>query len=147
MADSTSTYIIPVNLQAVRVTENDKNKFQGKTALFENVSKGLGWYVHNSLDYENGTSPIKQGVHLHWSLPDALTHGKQFSDGEIKFPSAPNRWLVTRYYCEFNTQANKNKSNFNAEPAPPEITQWIIESNSLTTEPSEYNQTGVYKIK
>jgi hypothetical protein len=38
---------------------------------------------------------LKAGIHLHWSLPDALTNGIA-RDGEqgITFPLVPNRWLI-----------------------------------------------------
>ena len=38
---------------------------------------------------------LKKGVHLHWALPDALTQGPNTKQG-LAFPSAPDRWLVTR---------------------------------------------------
>ncbi|WP_432050805.1 hypothetical protein [Verrucosispora sp. NA02020] len=44
---------------------------------------------------------LPAGIHLHWSLPDALTrltHGAATSDGApaVDLPRVPNRWLVTR---------------------------------------------------
>nr|VFK39142.1 MAG: hypothetical protein BECKSD772E_GA0070983_100218 [Candidatus Kentron sp. SD] len=39
---------------------------------------------------------LRPGVHLHWALPDALTHGVMDDDGNLDMPAAPNRWLVTR---------------------------------------------------
>jgi len=37
------------------------------------------------------------GIHLHWALPEALTHSvDQDADGAPLFPVVPNRWLVTR---------------------------------------------------
>ncbi|MDB9421811.1 hypothetical protein PN467_15145 [Microcystis aeruginosa CS-563/04] len=40
---------------------------------------------------------LKAGIHLHWSLPDALTNGIA-REGEpgITFPLVPNRWLIIR---------------------------------------------------
>lgn len=35
---------------------------------------------------------LDPGVHLHWAMPDALTHGKS----NLDFPALPNRWLITR---------------------------------------------------
>ena len=39
-----------------------------------------------------------RGVHLHWALPDGLTHGRFAgdTDGAAAFPAAPDRWLVVR---------------------------------------------------
>lgn len=37
------------------------------------------------------------GIHLHWALPDALTHSsEQNAAGARRFPIVPNRFLVTR---------------------------------------------------
>src|SRR5579863_1121226 len=40
------------------------------------------------------------GIHLHWALPAALTHGIQSRTGEIEFPPVPNRWVVLRVPVE-----------------------------------------------
>ncbi|MBE9137938.1 hypothetical protein IQ254_12165 [Nodosilinea sp. LEGE 07088] len=45
-----------------------------------------------SQPFQNKNLHLKAGVHLHWSLPDALT--QEIEDGQ--FPAVPNRWLVTR---------------------------------------------------
>src|SRR5205814_2146006 len=37
------------------------------------------------------------GIHLHWALPDALTHGGQADTGQFAFPLVPNRWLIARF--------------------------------------------------
>ncbi len=49
--------------------------------------------VSQPFQYQNLT--LKQGIHLHWALPDALTNGLQTSAG-TEFPIVPNRWLVIR---------------------------------------------------
>lgn len=65
----------------------------------------------NNLTYENNSQPyisetvrnkplsnknhqLEAGMHLHWALPDALTHATHHRD--MKFPEVPNRWLVVR---------------------------------------------------
>ncbi|MEM9767629.1 MAG: hypothetical protein AAF892_07110, partial [Cyanobacteria bacterium P01_D01_bin.71] len=45
-----------------------------------------------SQPFQNKNLHLKAGIHLHWSLPDALT--QEVENG--KFPAVPNRWLVTR---------------------------------------------------
>ena len=42
---------------------------------------------------------LRQGVHLHWALPDALTRSQAVDDvkSKIAFPAVPNLWLVTRH--------------------------------------------------
>lgn len=37
-----------------------------------------------------------RGAIVHWSLPDALTAGRQSGDGPVRYPAAPNRWLLVR---------------------------------------------------
>jgi hypothetical protein len=58
---------------------------------------------------------LKAGIHLHWSLPDALTNAQQTIQGS-QFPAVPNRWFVLR---SKNGKAEK---------------QWIVESDYLYPE-------------
>ncbi|HEX4788124.1 MAG TPA: hypothetical protein VH372_06645 [Actinospica sp.] len=37
-----------------------------------------------------------RGAIVHWSLPDAFTAGRQSGDEPVRYPAAPNRWLVAR---------------------------------------------------
>lgn len=59
---------------------------------------------------------LKAGIHLHWSLPDALTKAKE---NGIDFPAVPNRWLITR-------SKKDDSSSFIIER------QWVIESDFLS---------------
>lgn len=45
--------------------------------------------------FESQDQLLGAGVHLHWSLPDALTRLVQ-RDGGTRIPAVPDRWLVTR---------------------------------------------------
>ena len=49
-----------------------------------------------SQPFQNQNLHLKAGVHLHWSLPDALTKGTQASDGTTDFPKVPNCWMILR---------------------------------------------------
>lgn len=65
----------------------------------------------------NGYQAIPAGVHLHWSMPDALTQGV-VSEGEdegISMPIVPNRWLVKRIPQQGNG----------------EVKSWVVESDYL----------------
>ena len=65
-----------------------------------------------SLPFQNTNLNLKQGMHLHWSLPDALTKGG--ADGTVNdYPAVPNRWLVVR------------RKNGNVDR------QWVVESDYL----------------
>ena len=63
-------------------------------------------------EFENQNLTLKAGVHLHWALPDALTHGYYDKDADrIQHLAIPNRWLVTR------TQQGRSTK------------RWVIESD------------------
>ncbi|MBZ5555973.1 MAG: hypothetical protein LAO77_01730 [Acidobacteriia bacterium] len=49
----------------------------------------------NQMLRKAATTALKQGIHLHFKLPAALTHGA--GSGDLQFPRIPNRWLVQRY--------------------------------------------------
>jgi hypothetical protein len=81
-----------------------------------------------SMPFENHLL-LEAGIHLHWSLPDALTRArpKPGSPEIQEFPSVPNRWLVTR--CNADDRVEK---------------EWIIESDYLNPPANASGiQTGV----
>ena len=45
--------------------------------------------------FEHLNLNLEAGIHLHWSLPDALTKGLNTATGLV-FPAVPNRWLIMR---------------------------------------------------
>ncbi|MCB9232934.1 MAG: hypothetical protein H6581_14820 [Bacteroidia bacterium] len=67
---------------------------------------------------------LKAGVHLHWALPQALTRGIH-KNGELYFPAAPNRWLITRSF--------KGKVE----------QQWVVESDYLFPEGDDQSFNAV----
>src|SRR5450755_222953 len=76
-----------------------------------------------SQPFQNQNFDLKAGIHLHWALPDALSHGESVKDpdtGEVKtdFAAVPNRWLVTR-------------SRVAADSSKTIEEEWIIESDYL----------------
>lgn len=71
--------------------------------------------------FKAGTTTLKAGIHLHWSLPDGLTRGQHSATG-TKFPIVPNRWLILR-------QGGGKDSK-----------QWVIESDYLYPEKLEESQ-------
>ncbi|MEM6268494.1 MAG: hypothetical protein AAF998_03610 [Bacteroidota bacterium] len=76
-----------------------------------------------SVPFQNNNLTLGQGMHLHWSLPDALTKGKAGGTPD-DFYAVPNRWLVTR------------KSTLLGDM------QWIVESDYLHTD-SENTYGGI----
>jgi hypothetical protein len=92
-----------------------------------------GTWASVAMDYqqlEAGLNPAPQpfqtapppgtGVHLHWTLPPGLRHGKQPApdSSKIEFPNVPDRWLVTRFY--------------RASPGDvPQVAAWVLQSDFL----------------
>lgn len=76
-----------------------------------------------SQPFQNQDLLLRQGVHLHWALPDALTRARG-DDGPAVFPSVPNRWLVLR-----------------SGDAPAKA--WIVESDYLYPDGEGAAQGGV----
>ncbi|HKE59156.1 MAG TPA: hypothetical protein VKB46_20750, partial [Pyrinomonadaceae bacterium] len=66
--------------------------------------------------------PQATGIHLHWSLPDALTvmRADPDSNNRLRFPQVPNRWLIT----------SKTKANNEWQVE----SQWVVESDFLYPE-------------
>jgi len=74
-----------------------------------------------------GATAFVSGIHLHWALPDGLTHGMQAENtsGQADFPCVPNRWLVTRVVLDSTTTT--------APVVEPK--SWVIESDRLLQSP------------
>ncbi|MEU9337037.1 hypothetical protein AB0D49_28370 [Streptomyces sp. NPDC048290] len=73
----------------------------------------------SNTDTAFNTDPDREGVYLHWQLPQALTHGVDTKgDGVPVFPLVPNRWLVVRQAIATATGARTD-------------TGWIVESDHL----------------
>ncbi len=113
--------IIPINVAAIRVNQNDLtnivNGFKGRTALFEQLpwqststQASTGDTIYQPFQANQGPAdPLRAGIHIHWELPDYFRRGAQpASDsqpggaGAVVFPHAPNRWLVLRYFSQFD---------------------------------------------
>lgn len=139
--------ILPLNVTALRVNYNDNSnvvsQFAGQTADFSNMPYGqktsnasTGDQIFRSLVEPKPKQQLDPGVHLHWELPDYFRQGVQSNDGsQIKFPHAPNRWLIIRQFSEWDALGKQYKA------AQPKC--WILESDCLTDdlEEDEYKQT------
>lgn len=120
---SSATLIVPVQVDALAINEPIANG-------------GKNWNQwkmnYNQLnDYINPmpapfTSQIPEipdvGIHVHWALPDGLTHGVEDPDvpGEFVYPFLPTRWLVVRLVTSATTPT-----------APPEAAAWVVVSDKL----------------
>lgn len=132
----TNHLIVPIQLSALYVPEEDRS-IQGQMADFSllpytsaslgdvNSSQAyLGETITNK-PFSDNEFPLKQGIHLHWALPDGLTTGTQQRNGELEFPAVPNRWLITRKQDGIINQ------------------QWVVESDYLFPEHEDYSDVAV----
>lgn len=138
--------IVPVNLEALRVSPNDaslitkrSDLFAGPTTAFESLPwRDAQYQEHWNKPYKANVAAavsnplwggvaeqLDAGVHVHWALPDGMTQGVQQADGTISFAAVPNRWMVTRIVTIAGATTSK---------------QWLVESDRLMTE-SEYLNT------
>lgn len=132
--------IVPLNMVAFCVGTIDAheatNEFAGATVVYNdqvteehpaflgaNVTRGF-----TSAPWQ----PLEQGVHLHWAIPDALTHAVH-SDQQLTFPALPNRWLVTRFVLD-GSQTPSTKS-------------WVVESDVLNEQPPSGQRAITLPVK
>ncbi|HYR07926.1 MAG TPA: hypothetical protein VEQ60_09165, partial [Longimicrobium sp.] len=112
------TLLVPIHLDALQLTE--PRTVASSPADFTRLPWSSGTRDLNpdtpylaeaiaSQPFQNQYLRLPAGVHLHWSLPDALTRAV---DGE--FAPVPNRWMVTRFAPSGSIQA-----------------QWVVESDYL----------------
>lgn len=117
MSNTTDFNVVPVNVAAFCVGKEDSEAvkmFAGST-----VQNSRGKLESRDLRAAASVS-LQAGVHLHWTLPEAVTKALSKADGSLVFPNAPNNWLVTRIGIAANGDVQKLKS-------------WLVESDFLTT--------------
>ena len=116
LPSDSSSLLVPLHLEAWVVDQWTKNAVD------------LARYTANYENLKNFTSPMPEpfnlphqdpddGIHLHWALPDALTHGREKPSGQgFEFPTVPNRWLVARFRNDKGTWKGK---------------LWVVKSDNL----------------
>ena len=117
----TPTFIVPIHVEALRVSpsniEKNKTSVYDFSVIGQHPTSGLGNLIAANR-FHDAVTDLEPGVHLHWSLPRAYTHGVQNrSNGAVEFPALPNRWLVIRYLKD----NAKNKT---------QLRLWILESDA-----------------
>jgi hypothetical protein len=124
MAQTTKTRLLaPINVEALCVGEGDKD-WVDRRPSFRTIrnSEFLGQQlVVRKRIFDTTANLLKPGVHLHWALPDGLTHGSSTEGAGLQFPLVPNRWLVVRSW-----NAGKGK-NWRLR-----CRSWIVESDTVT---------------
>ncbi|MEN6331677.1 MAG: hypothetical protein ABFD57_06795 [Smithella sp.] len=121
---SASHLLVPINIEALVVGNATGAKWVNLKPDFAKISEKqiLGRQIERPAFEEPENNLHKPGVHLHWALPDGLTHGIAEEEGDIPdFPLIPNRWLVVRFW----DQDESDKPNMISRA-------WIIESDTIT---------------
>jgi hypothetical protein len=137
--------IVPIDVAALCVgrpdTQGDDHGGPAVTlapiADFSGLPYAAGGKVHNRGPYVSvdvlaeggpfaGERALGEGIHLHWALPDGLTHARHGADhsAPLDFPAVPDRWLVTRILVDASA------------PARSALTSWVVESDRLGVTPS-----------
>jgi uncharacterized small protein (DUF1192 family) len=90
-----------------------RRTFLGKDMGRDNIGTNVRSSLHET------------GIHLHWALPDGLTHGVARNDSRRpEFPAIPNRWLIMRFWDHGGTP-EKLGLRYRA---------WIVESDTITND-------------
>lgn len=127
--------LVPVDVQALVIDSEPASESERK-----DLTDGLGMKKsttsHN--DFDKNTSQLGKGIHLHWSLPDAILMGEvnlEAEGEEHKFPALPDRWIIVRQWPKTSTNGWNSKA-------------WIVESTTRQVTPLEnWNSPGVAKTK
>ena len=126
--------LVPVHIDALAVGKAlpPKEIFQW-TNLAANFAKlngnylfgaELGGDIGSDGNPFNEAAGLEPGIHLHFRLPRALTHGNQSGAEKISFPPIPNRWLVQRFSGSGETGG---KVSYKA---------WLVKSDGKPAEPA-----------
>jgi hypothetical protein len=120
MSDPTPL-LVPMALQALLVNKLVQNDATRQFQRWENDYDAANQFENPiPQPFQNlKNQPPPQGVHLHWRLPSALTHGRAKGTDPVKFYYVPNRWLVARL-----------ASTKDATSAPT-LTAWVIQSDYI----------------
>ena len=135
------TLIVPLDLAALCVGQTDVNgsatqpygtkdfsRLAPDFSLLPYAANGIarnpGPYLSTQVlpgAFQKASDPLDVGLHLHWALPETLTHGTQNAAGAIAFQNAPNRWLILRIAT--NTAELQTPTT--------DLKAWILESDRL----------------
>ncbi|MFF6946916.1 hypothetical protein ACFZAS_43395, partial [Streptomyces lavendulae] len=115
--------VVPLRVEALTVNEAVRHaevfqRWQANYALTRlNLSPEPPAFSNTDTNFN--ADPGREGVYLHWQLPEALTHGvDEQGDGVPVFPLVPNRWLVVRQAVDPVADTRTD-------------TGWVVESDYL----------------
>jgi hypothetical protein len=129
--------LVPIHLDAF-VTTGHSGPFKDLSPDLNNLKNynsygGLGGYIEKNIDQNNNTAfyTDNPGVHLHWILPKSFRHGVYKPDNDaLRFPLAPNRWLIIRSDAQLQLKA------------------WVVESDYIDQDATQgFNWMQVNEVK
>jgi hypothetical protein len=100
----TPSLLVPIHIDALLV-----GALKPEKAMFQWTDLAPDFWKLKTTSYSFGSDLYdvfaeapdpKPGIHLHFRLPRALTHGRQEAAQDLSFPAIPNRWLVQRFVGE-----------------------------------------------
>lgn len=118
-------FIVPIDVRALCVGTLDEQQttatLAGATVTYHQQASqthpaALGINVNRAFTAAP-LCPLERGIHIHWAVPDALTHAALTAD-ELTFPALPDRWLVTRLVTAGATVTARS---------------WVVVSDALDT--------------
>ncbi|MCB0650678.1 MAG: hypothetical protein KDC85_05330 [Saprospiraceae bacterium] len=117
MSENVPYFIVPVDLKAFifnGVAPSPHDQWKDLGLDYDNIEGLVGSKLEKGGLFSSIRIPSQEvGIHLHWTLPSALTHGIVYKE-ELNFPAVPNRWLVLRIHSEQDDLKHK---------------AWVIESD------------------
>ena len=131
------TLLVPISLEALVVSKQQESlSVVNMGPSFDRFSvrsvPKIGDSVRPKPWDPRQQSELRCGVHLHWALPAALTHGEQAKNGEMHFPRVPNRWLVLRIATDAKQTPEQRKRQTQA---------WVLQSDYIG-EPNQLDDSG-----
>jgi hypothetical protein len=115
-----SPLLVPMAVQALLVNSHVQSDPDRQFARWGTTYSALNDYEDPlPAAFTESDLPPDLGVHLHWKLPSAYTHGQSATAGSaVTFPFLPNRWMVARLATPPGGGA-------------PALTAWIVQSDYL----------------
>lgn len=107
--------LVPVYVEALLVdpATSEAEVWKDLSVNYSMIAARLGRNLEDGNLKELSSGLCEPGVHLHWALPAALTHGLNDENG-ITFPNVPDRWLIVRTNLDGDLLVQK---------------KWILESS------------------
>ena len=119
--------LVPMHIEAMVCGFHDNSEYSDIRLRYDHLaSEPSGKSLET--DPFARTDKYASGVYLHWLLPEGLTHGIQYEEGEEPvYPCVPNRYLITRLEVWENEDG---KASIRRK-------EWLVESDLLQAPPQK----------